>query len=369
MLLDTAQTITICAKHQKSIIDEVLTFSKLDSKLIVLAPERVQPLAIVTTVLKMIKPELDYADIHGTVDVQKSYTDLAIKYVLLDPGRLSQILINLMMNAIKFTKASSERHIRIKISAFRTKPTAKDCQVTFIEPREKRPVESTQYLSVNEGGSVNEEIFLFFSVQDTGCGLTEAETKSLFQRFSQASPKTYKQVIARQRSFILTFTDSWVTQYGGSGLGLFISRELVELHGGQVGVHSESEKGSTFAFYIKAASVESPPEATTKVADSPTISSASQVAAHIKPPPEASSISTGVDHPSTTSNARQPTVGDSITLKTEIPDLHVLGEYISSTREPRTSLTSTFSRRGQHNQPKSHGTAATQIGMCQSPRC
>jgi hypothetical protein len=49
-------------------------------------------------------------------------------------------------------------------------------------------------------------------------------------------------------------------KYGGSGLGLFISRELVELQGGQVGVHSEAGKGSTFGFYIKATCVERPLE-------------------------------------------------------------------------------------------------------------
>lgn len=63
--------------------------------------------------------------------------------------------------------------------------------------------------------------------------MAEDELKLLFQRFQQASPKTYK-------------------QYGGSGLGLFISRELSELQGGQIGVYSEAGKGSTFSFYVKA---------------------------------------------------------------------------------------------------------------------
>jgi CheY-like chemotaxis protein len=72
-----------------------------------------------------------------------------------------------------------------------------------------------------------------FAVQDTGKGLTDDEKKLLFMRFSQASPKTH-------------------VMYGGSGLGLFISRELVELQGGEIGVSSQAGKGSTFAFYVRA---------------------------------------------------------------------------------------------------------------------
>jgi len=78
-----------------------------------------------------------------------------------------------------------------------------------------------------------EEVYINFAVEDTGRGLTTDEKKLLFQRFSQASPRTH-------------------VQYGGSGLGLFISRELTELQGGEIGVASEAGKGSTFAFYIRA---------------------------------------------------------------------------------------------------------------------
>ena len=77
-----------------------------------------------------------------------------------------------------------------------------------------------------------QEIYLEFAVQDTGRGLNAEELKLLFQRFSQASPRTH-------------------VQYGGSGLGLFISRELTELQGGEIGVSSEAGKGSIFAFYVK----------------------------------------------------------------------------------------------------------------------
>lgn len=67
----------------------------------------------------------------------------------------------------------------------------------------------------------------------------------LFRRFSQASPRTH-------------------VQYGGSGLGLFISRELTELQGGQVGVASKAGVGSTFAFYVRARRC-APPEDSTPV--------------------------------------------------------------------------------------------------------
>lgn len=76
-------------------------------------------------------------------------------------------------------------------------------------------------------------MYLYFAVKDTGRGLSDDEKTRLFHRFSQASPRTH-------------------VQYGGSGLGLFISRELTELQGGEIGVASTADEGSTFAFYIKA---------------------------------------------------------------------------------------------------------------------
>jgi CheY-like chemotaxis protein len=75
-------------------------------------------------------------------------------------------------------------------------------------------------------------IFLQFSVTDTGRGLSEEERATLFTRFSQASPRTH-------------------IHYGGSGLGLFISRRLTELQGGAIGLSSQPRVGSTFSFYIK----------------------------------------------------------------------------------------------------------------------
>jgi len=102
-LVDIAANIQLCASHQKVIIDEILTFSRLDSKLLVLAPERVRPSETVQSVLKMVKAELDYDHIQGSIEIQQSYVDIAIDNVLLDPGRLTQVILNLMTS-----KASCE---------------------------------------------------------------------------------------------------------------------------------------------------------------------------------------------------------------------------------------------------------------------
>lgn len=174
-----------------------------------LAPERVQPPTIIESALKMVNAELEAADIQGSINIHQRYRDLTVDYVLLDPGRLLQVVINLLTNAIKFTQGSSTRHIAIGVSASRTRPSGHDCQVTLVEPR-RNTAQETHVQSVSSyQGPLGEEIFLVFSVQDTGCGLTEDEMKHLFHRFSQASPKTYKSVSIDPHRL----HDNWLT-YG-----------------------------------------------------------------------------------------------------------------------------------------------------------
>src|ERR687889_552222 len=110
-----------------------------------------------------------------------------------DPFRLRQVLINLVGNAIKFTEQG-------EITVF------------------VRLVEET-----------SERIAVRFEVQDTGIGMTRQEQERLFKAFSQASSATTR-------------------RYGGTGLGLVISKRLVELMGGRIEVESEQGRGSTFWF-------------------------------------------------------------------------------------------------------------------------
>ncbi|CAD0093465.1 unnamed protein product [Aureobasidium mustum] len=241
-LRDSAQTITLCARHMKTIIDEVLTFSKLDSNLLVLSLERSQVPTIIETALKMFEKEIEHANIVANMEIDQSYMKLAVDYVLVDPSRLLQVIINFLSNSIKFTKFERERRITVKLAASVTKPTEEDFGIAFLSPRKDITKDSsmpttpaTPVPEINLG----EEVYIYIGVEDTGRGLTEDECKVLFQRFAQASPKTYK-------------------TYGGSGLGLFISRGLSELQGGQIGVKSTAGVGSTFAFFIKTRRAEPP---------------------------------------------------------------------------------------------------------------
>ncbi|KAM0551228.1 hypothetical protein ACHAPJ_008573 [Fusarium lateritium] len=227
--LDASQTIALCVQHQKSIVDDILTVSKLDSNLLLITPVVCQPQIILDRVLKMFESEMLAKDITLSLDFNDEFKDLAVDWVAMDPSRVLQVLINLMTNAIKFTASSSTRIIKVAVGVSRDPPESSTIPGFEFAPTR---AELGNVVASEEWGS-GEVLYVRFRVQDTGCGLSEEERQLLFQRFKQASPRTH-------------------AKYGGSGLGLFISKRLAELHGGRIGVASVAKEGSNFGFYVQA---------------------------------------------------------------------------------------------------------------------
>ncbi|KAJ3138818.1 hypothetical protein HK101_003687, partial [Irineochytrium annulatum] len=200
---EATAAIALCAKHQKAIADDVLTMSKLNMSLLQISAIRFQPLALIRSLLKTFKADLSVKRIDAEVVATERFEILQAHDATFegDPSRLSQVLINLLTNAIKFTEKVEYRKIVIQL----------DGEV----PKE------------GEKG----RCLLYISVKDSGIGMSEEERKLLFQRFSQASVKTY-------------------AEYGGSGLGLFISKRLIEMMGGTIDVESVKGHGCTFTFGV-----------------------------------------------------------------------------------------------------------------------
>jgi CheY-like chemotaxis protein len=128
-----------------------------------------------------------------------------------DPGRLRQVLVNMIGNAIKFTE-SGEVIVR----------------ATKVVPDVERTAGDTSAAETNDESG---PILVSFSITDTGIGLTEDEIGRLFRPFTQADGSTTR-------------------KFGGTGLGLSISKRLVELMNGEIGVNSQPGKGSTFWFAV-----------------------------------------------------------------------------------------------------------------------
>lgn len=227
--LESAQTISLCVQHQKSIVDDILTVSKLDSNLLLITPMPSQPEQILRRALKMFDSELQAKCIEAKFEIHTSYKENSVDWVNLDPSRVLQILINLLTNAIKFTAPSKTRCLTVAVGASVDPPV-----LDHIPGFQFAPLgNSNPSTLMAEDWGDKELIYIRYKVQDTGCGLTAEEKQILFKRFQQASPRTH-------------------AQYGGSGLGLFISKRLSELHGGQIGVTSSAGQGSIFSFYVQA---------------------------------------------------------------------------------------------------------------------
>ncbi|MGH9528563.1 MAG: ATP-binding protein, partial [Terriglobales bacterium] len=172
-----------------SVVNDILDFSKVEAGMLEL--DNIE-FNLYNCVGETMKPLALRAHQKGIELAYDAAPDIPLR-VIGDPGRLRQILVNLIGNAIKFT-AKGEVLVTVK----------------------NRP-------------ATNDDTLLQFSVSDTGIGIPQEKHGLLFKAFSQADSSTTR-------------------KYGGTGLGLAISSRLVKMMGGELWVESEAEKGSVFHF-------------------------------------------------------------------------------------------------------------------------
>jgi PAS domain S-box-containing protein len=172
-------------------INNVLDFSKISTGKTVLEKTEFDPRVVIQTAIDLLASAAQAKQLKLT-----SLVDADVPRILRgDPGRLRQILVNLLGNALKFTAAGE---VALKVSV--------------------------QSESDNAAG-------LYFAVSDTGIGISAETQRRLFEPFSQADSSTTR-------------------KFGGSGLGLAICKQLVDLMGGQIGVRSRPGEGATFWFAV-----------------------------------------------------------------------------------------------------------------------
>ncbi len=175
------------------LLNDILDFSRIEAGKLELDPRPCQLAQVVADALKLQAQKAHEKGLKLRIEVAKGVPEIAVA----DSSRIRQVLINLVGNALKFTHAG---HIEVKLAVQETK---------------------------------EDRVTLLFSVADTGIGIRSDVREKIFNAFTQA--------------------DGSVTRrYGGTGLGLTISAQLIQLMGGRIWLESELGRGTTFFFTLEA---------------------------------------------------------------------------------------------------------------------
>ncbi|MCD6449701.1 MAG: HAMP domain-containing histidine kinase [Thermotogaceae bacterium] len=184
-LKDFTKTIYEESQHLENLLNELLDFSKMERKALKMERRNVN---VVEVIKSAVDSMMEYANSNKVKLFFESNDDVIEAYV--DPTRIRQVALNLISNAIKYSKKEAEnKYVRVKL--------------------EKK-----------------EDTFLLL-VEDNGVGVPKDKLGKIFEKFYRVDSS-------------LTY------EVSGTGLGLSIVKEIVELHGGRVWVESEEGKGSTF---------------------------------------------------------------------------------------------------------------------------
>ncbi|MEG5059650.1 urea ABC transporter substrate-binding protein [Microcoleus sp. A2-C5] len=202
-------SINMAGKQLLNIISDILDISKIEAGKMTLFLESFDVLKLVEQVVTTVQPLVGKNGNTLTINCDRN-----IGTIYADSAKLRQALLNLASNAAKFTDRG-----KITINVWK-------------EEWEVWPVDNSEELS--EIGYEFDKYSIVFQVTDTGIGMTEDQVSRLFGAFAQAD-------------------DSTTRRYGGTGLGLTISRKFCQMMGGDITVDSEFDCGSTFTIRLPTA--------------------------------------------------------------------------------------------------------------------
>lgn len=185
---EAAETIIACVLHQRRIVDDILVISRIDSDLLHVTPVATPVRDAIQGSLRLFQAEARAVKTSLSLIEDASLEELGVKWLMLDPNRVTQILVNLVGNALKFTKSQKSKSIQITLSASLTRPSEKDGDMEYVPVGHDFREKKGQY---NVEGEV---VWLSLSVRDSGKGLSLDEKKGLFKKFHQATKKTHTKV-------------------------------------------------------------------------------------------------------------------------------------------------------------------------------